>query len=103
MDNDKDRMKEARLARQAEQAIDGPKAMKEYRAKLDATIKNTAKLREQRLAREAAGQASDQLAGIKAKPAPKVAKPAPVAKSPKAKVVKSPAKSAKAKKAKKRP
>ena len=96
MDNDKDRMKEARLARQAEQAIDGPKAMKEYRAKLDATIKNTAKLRELRLAREAAGQAPDQPAEIEAKPAP-------AAKSPKAKVVKSPAKSAKAKKAKKRP
>jgi hypothetical protein len=41
-------------ARKAEQAIDGPKAMREYRAAEAATRARTAQLRADRLAREAA-------------------------------------------------
>jgi hypothetical protein len=44
---------EQRKVRLAQQAIDGAKAAVEYRQKLDATLRRTAKLRAERLAREA--------------------------------------------------
>lgn len=47
---------EQRKARLAQQAIDGAKAAIEYRQKMDATLRRTAQLRKERLAREAAQQ-----------------------------------------------
>jgi hypothetical protein len=46
-------------ARKAEQAIDGPKAMREYRAAEAAIRTRTARLRADRLAREAAARRSE--------------------------------------------
>ncbi len=57
--------------RRARQAEEGKVAMKEYRAKADALVKNTERLRAERLAREARD------AEKKAAPAPKEKKPAP--------------------------
>jgi hypothetical protein len=45
---------EQRKARLAQQAIDGAKAAVEYRKKTEATLRRTAQLRAERMAREAA-------------------------------------------------
>jgi len=50
-------------ARKAEQAIDGPKAMKEYRAAEAAIRKRTAQLRAARLARQATEDRASDSAG----------------------------------------
>ena len=70
---------EASFKRKEEQAREGKVAMAEYEAASRQMRERTAKLREQRLAREAA-EAAEAAANPKPKPAPKVkaaAKPAP--------------------------
>lgn len=67
--------REAREARLAHQKIDGVAAAKEYRAKADRVVANTARLREERLAREAAAAQSPEPEPAKANEPAKAKRP----------------------------